>query len=1013
MKKLFLMAVAAVAMLATSCSKDDTNAVAGGEKSTVTFSVEAPVMVTRADLGDGTTATDLSWAVYAEDGTYLPNLGGSQENAFDAELKANVKIDLVNGKKYSVIFWAGAKEAPYTVDFATKTMTVNDPLAANQEKYDAFYKYQEVATVNGARTETIELTRPFAQLNIATADTQKAAYGGLVVKQTKVVVPVYGTLNLKDGSVADRYTRTFAMADILSGETISVGGKSYDLLSMNYLLVNTKAIQDVVFTVKNGTFEQEYTYHNVPLQRNYKTNIIGNILTSTLDFEITIDPIFEKPDYESTGFVGAKVGGKVYQTLAEAIANAYDGDVIELSKDEFEFPTQISTKGTRAAERFLTFAGQGDETVISFSSKAGGADGGLNCYADGLSLKFRDLKVVSPNTGSAYSGGFGRAKSIEFNNCTYVGQYRSHGYTKWEDCTIDPQTSYIYTDAFNVDFINCKFNSSEGKGIQVYGDPNNFSSTINVIGCEFVAAKQGLTYSGRPVSAIDINSQGEKFTVNIENTTAKGYGPGDYSGNGLWNIKGGVEHITVMVDGELAAISVGTNEKLDSALKENKEYINVELTGNVSLNTQDAYLKLGGEDTKVITIDGNNKTLTLSTTYWSRFSTVNPDAKVVLKNMNLTSSQETGTWNSYDITINCNVELENVKLLKALAFDGANTVASLKNVTITESHDYYALWISAAGQKVTIDGLTINSAGRGIKIDEQYVDAVAKVTLNINNAKFVTKKKAAILVKSVAGAEINVSNIDITEVNDDSEFAVWVDVDSKAYADLVVVKGAKVIVEGATVIDDEVTTEDVNDVLANGGDIFFDDDFNAVDCSTNGYGSTGLSQMNGGIIDGNGNTLSVSGATGTWDSAISTNGGTIKNLTIDSGFRGVFVKGGDNASKVYLDKVIIDGTTYTISCDSASNQGLEAKDSVFKGWTSYAGTLGEASFTNCKFGRGNGYAFCRPYAPTKFVGCDFEAGFTVDPRANVEFENCTYGDVALTADNIADLVTNTANVTVK
>ena len=233
------MAVAAVAMLATSCSKDDTNAVAGGEKSTVTFSVEAPVMVTRADLGDGTTATDLSWAVYAEDGTYLPNLGGSQADAFDAELKANVKIDLVNGKKYSVIFWAGAEGAPYTVDFATKTMTVNDPLAANQEKYDAFYKYQEVATVNGARTETIELTRPFAQLNIATADTQKAADGGLVVKQTKVVVPVYGTLNLKDGSVADRYTRTFAMADILSGETISVGGKSYDLLSMNYLLVNT------------------------------------------------------------------------------------------------------------------------------------------------------------------------------------------------------------------------------------------------------------------------------------------------------------------------------------------------------------------------------------------------------------------------------------------------------------------------------------------------------------------------------------------------------------------------------------------------------------------------------------------------------------------------------------------------------------------------------------------------------------------------------------------------------
>ena len=1004
------MAVAAVAMLATSCSKDDTNAVAGGEKSTVTFSVEAPVMVTRADLGDGTTATDLSWAVYAEDGTYLPNLGGSQENAFDAELKANVKIDLVNGKKYSVIFWAGAKGAPYTVDFAAKTMTVNDPLAANQEKYDAFYKYQEVATVNGARTETIELTRPFAQLNIATADTKKAEHGGLVVAKTKVVVPAYKTLNLTDGSVDVEAERTYAMADIITGETIEVGGKTYDLLSMNYILVNDKELETVKFTVQNGTFEQEYTYHNVPLQRNHKTNIIGNLLTSTLDFEITIDPIFEKPDYESTGFVGAKVGGKVYQTLAEAIANAYDGDVIELSKDEFEFPTQISTKGTRAAERFLTFAGQGDETVISFSSKAGGADGGLNCYADGLSLKFRDLKVVSPNTGSAYSGGFGRAKSIEFNNCTYVGQYRSHGYTKWEDCTIDPQTSYIYTDAVNVDFINCKFNSSEGKGIQVYSDYNNFSSTINVIGCEFVAAKQGLTYSGRPVSAIDINSQGEKFTVNIKNTTAKGYGPGDYSGNGLWNIKGGVEHITVMVNGELAAISVGTDEKLDSALKENKEYINVELTGNVSLNTQDAYLKLGGEDTKVITIDGNNKTLTLSTTYWSRFSTVNPDAKVVLKNMDLTSSQETGTWNSYDITINCNVELENVKLLKALAFDGANTVASLKNVTITESHDYYALWISAAGQKVTIDGLTINSAGRGIKIDEQYVDAVAKVTLNIKNAKFVTKKKAAILVKSVAGAEINVSNIDITEVNDDSEFAVWVDEDSKAYADLVVVNGAKVIVEGTVAAK---TADNLVEALEKGEDVLLTNNVKIEPAGmSNAYGTTGINVKNGQTIDGGGHILDIKGAGGTWDSGISTTGGLIKNITITGSFRGVFVNhNSTHSEKVVLNNVIIDGTTYTISCDQGTNNGLEAYNSTFNGWTSYATTIGDVKFDGCSFGEGQGYAFCRPYAPTTFVNCDFEEGFELDAQAAVKFENCRLNGVVLTNANIATLVTyNVANV---
>ena len=71
-------------------------------------------------------------------------------------------------------------------------------------------------------------------------------------------------------------------------------------------------------------------------------------------------------------------------------------------------------------------------------------------------------------------------------------------------------------------------------------------------------------------------------------------------------------------------------------------------------------------------------------------------------------------------------------------------------------------------------------------------------------------------------------------------------------------------------------------------------------------------------------------------------------------------------------------------------------------------------FTNCSFGEGQGYAFCRPYAPTTFVGCNFAAGFELDAVAAVTFENCAINGVALTAENLATLVTsNTANATVK
>ena len=74
MKRLFFVVVAAVAMLATSCSKDDTSTVVGGEKSTVTFAVAAPELATRAEYGDGYTATHLTWGVYDANGNYLENL---------------------------------------------------------------------------------------------------------------------------------------------------------------------------------------------------------------------------------------------------------------------------------------------------------------------------------------------------------------------------------------------------------------------------------------------------------------------------------------------------------------------------------------------------------------------------------------------------------------------------------------------------------------------------------------------------------------------------------------------------------------------------------------------------------------------------------------------------------------------------------------------------------------------------------------------------------------------------
>ena len=183
---------------------------------------------------------------------------------------------------------------------------------------------------------------------------------------------------------------------------------------------------------------------------------------------------------------------------------------------------------------------------------------------------------------------------------------------------------------------------------------------------------------------------------------------------------------------------------------------------------------------------------------------------------------------------------------------------------------------------------------------------------------------------------------------------------------------------------------------------------------SNAYGTTGINIKNGQAIDGAGYTLDIKGAGGTWDSGINTTGGLIKNLTVTGSFRGIFINhNSDYSEPVILEKVIIDGTTYTISCDQGLNQTLKATDSTFKGWTSYAATLGSAEFVDCYFGEGSGYAYMRPYAPTSFVDCEFEAGFEMDPRAAVTFTSCTLDGVAITDENLATLVTsNIANAKV-
>ncbi|MBO5216709.1 MAG: hypothetical protein J6B41_03050 [Alistipes sp.] len=324
MKKFLLIAVAAFGMLMTACSKDEV-AQPVVEESTVTFTISAPELATRAH-GDGLTATVLKYAVYNR-------VGGSKlfegQPATLTNKTATVEIPFVNGMEYDVLFWAEAPASPYTVNWDAKTVGYNPAvtLVSNSEDYDAFYYFltgDELPEITGPVTKSVELKRPFAQLNIKTNDAAKAAQSGVVVEEVKVVVKKgYSSFNLADGTGEDQGDVTFGFA---TTETTT------DLLAVNYLFTGgQKSLVDVEFTYTdvNGKVDaagEVMEFAAVPVQRNYRTNIVGSLLTSDGTFEVEIKPGFDGEPGHEYGVVSTA------EAAQYALDHAVPGTTIHLAE---------------------------------------------------------------------------------------------------------------------------------------------------------------------------------------------------------------------------------------------------------------------------------------------------------------------------------------------------------------------------------------------------------------------------------------------------------------------------------------------------------------------------------------------------------------------------------------------------------------------------------------------------------------------------------------------------------
>ena len=397
MKKYFSFSVAVATMFSVaSCSQEEVVGNVSGNDVEVTFNATMEGQAVSRAIGDGLTVDQLYFAVYDEAGTEIEALRQDDAHGNAVPVSgygATVKVRLVKGQTYQFVFWAQKSGAGHYDTSNMQAISVDYNNISNDESRDAFYAYVGATKVTGPFSQNVTLKRPFAQLNLGTTaeDWSWAKTAGVQISHSNVTVEgaVYSTLKTFSGDVEGETTVEFTLNEIPSqDDKLVTDNKEYYYLSTNYLLApaDKELSKEIVFTLNAGANPiNELKVYNAPLQRNWRTNIVGEILTGEGTFNITIDPIFEGDrNYDMPGSVLYVVEDDV--DLKNVLKYAENGSTIKLTKD---LDITESTEPWYNFEKELTLEGQGYDLEVGND-----ANYGIFCR-EGSDVTFNDVNIVS------------------------------------------------------------------------------------------------------------------------------------------------------------------------------------------------------------------------------------------------------------------------------------------------------------------------------------------------------------------------------------------------------------------------------------------------------------------------------------------------------------------------------------------------------------------------------------------------------------------------------------------
>ena len=409
--KLLTISAAVMALLAVSCQREETGfGLPAGEEVTVTLSASVPTggpaVKSDTEPGNGDKINRCILGVYMVTDESSTELYGTLEyEGVGTDGTATFEdVTLLTGYDYKLVFWADNVASTtnlqtdnhyVTTDFPTVTYNTADgyQYMSSDDTRDAFYGVFDLNDFSGEVQDSYILTRPFGQLNIFTTDYDDIKMEALKPAKVRMTFTSIPTgMDLINGSLTEPAEGAGGVIGEISAipdDVTSPVVTGAQQLSFDYIFA-PKGQQRMISGITMRFYDVDdnepgitpYSFPELPVQANYRTNVSGALLTKSADLKIDISE-----DFDET------LEKDVYTVSTLAEAEQILNDIASSASPQPEI-ISITVKGqipSTGGQNSIELPALGDRTPLNFRLLL--PKWNLSCRAEWLPMPLSPCRI--------------------------------------------------------------------------------------------------------------------------------------------------------------------------------------------------------------------------------------------------------------------------------------------------------------------------------------------------------------------------------------------------------------------------------------------------------------------------------------------------------------------------------------------------------------------------------------------------------------------------------------------